>query len=253
MRVVILGAGTSIPAKGYSPAGIYVDVGGEHLLFDAGPGTLQRLQAIGISFQQIDRLFLTHYHVDHCLDLISLLFAWHIPRPMRRRPLTIYGPPGLARLHRQLNTAFHRWLEPRGCRLRIRELDEARIRCPGYVVYSRWMRHSASALGYRLEAEGKSMAYSGDTDVCEAVIALGKDADLFILECSMPDEQKTAGHLTPMECGQIARRADCRHLALTHFYPLFRRRSDIRTSVRKCFQGRLTLARDLTRLVLASS
>ena len=39
MRVVILGAGTAIPAERYSPAGLYMRVGREHLLFDAGPGT----------------------------------------------------------------------------------------------------------------------------------------------------------------------------------------------------------------------
>ena len=249
MEIIILGAGTAIPLTGYSPAGIYVKVGREHLLFDAGPGTLQRLQAIGVGFRQLDRIFLTHYHVDHCLDLVSILFAWHIPRPMRSRPLTIYGPPGLAQLYRRLNAAFHRWLEPRACRVHIRELEEESIRCPGYTVRSRRMRHAAPALGYRLEAAGKSMAYSGDTDVCEAIVELGKRADLLILECSMPDGRKVAGHLTPMECGRIASETGCRRLALTHFYPLFRHRGDIQASVRRFYRGRVTLARDLTRLV----
>ena len=75
MQVTILGAGTSIPAPRHSPAGIYVKVGGEHLLFDAGPGTLQRLHTAGVIFRELDRIFLTHYHIDHCLDLVSILFA----------------------------------------------------------------------------------------------------------------------------------------------------------------------------------
>ena len=243
MRVVILGAGTAIPATGYSPAGIYVNAGREHLLFDAGPGTMQRLHAIGVTLWQLDRLFLTHYHVDHCLDLVSLLFASHIPRPMPRRPLTIYGPRGLAKLYRQLNGAFHRWLEPRSRRLRIQELDEERLQLPGYTVQSLRMNHSAPALGYRLEASGGSMAYSGDTDGCERVVQLGRKADLLILECSMPDRRKVAGHLTPTECGRIAAAAGCEHLVLTHFYPVFQG-YDIRRRVRRSFRGRLTLARD---------
>ena len=86
MNVTILGAGTAIPARDHSPAGLFVEAGGERLLFDAGPGTLQRLHAAGGSLFTLDRVFLTHYHLDHCLDLASLLFALRIPAPRRGRP-----------------------------------------------------------------------------------------------------------------------------------------------------------------------
>lgn len=249
MRVTILGAGTAIPARHYSPSGIYVHVGGEHLLFDAGAGTLQRLHALGVTFLQLNRIFLTHYHLDHCLDLASILFALRIPDPARTKPLTVYGPRGLKRLSRHLNTAFNRWLEPRTYRLTLRELSESTLSLGGYKIRTRSMNHSTTAIGYRLEAGGKSLAYSGDTDVCENVVTLGRDADLLILECSLPDERKTAGHLTPTECGRIAARARCRHLVLTHFYPVFGG-YDIRRRVRRAFRGRLTLARDLTAIPL---
>src|SRR3989338_6937588 len=103
MRVVVLGAGTAIPAVRHSPAGIYVRVGGEHVLLDAGPGTLQRLCAIGVSPFQLDRIFLTHCHVDHCLELVTILFALRIPQPQRTKPLTVYGPKGLTALYRRLD------------------------------------------------------------------------------------------------------------------------------------------------------
>lgn len=265
MRVTILGAGTAIPARSYSPAGILVQVGREQLLFDAGPGTAQRLHAAGGSLFRLDRLFLTHYHVDHCLELVTILFALRIPQPVRTKPLTIYGPRGLKRLYRQLNATFHRWLEPRTYRLVLKELDETTVRFSGYTVTTRRMNHSTPALGYRLarpglprtgavrglrplragEAQGKRVAYSGDTDVCDNLVRLGRGADLLVLECSQPDERKIAGHLTPTECGQIASEARCKHLVLTHFYPVFRG-YDIRRRVRRSFRGRLTLARDLT-------
>ena len=244
MRVVILGAGTAIPAKGHSPAGIYVQIAKEHVLLDAGPGTVQRLHAAGISPFGIDRVFLTHFHLDHCLDMASLLFALRIPHPIRTKPLTIYGPRGLKRLFRQLNTTFHGWLAPRTYRLTLRELEETRVRCPGYTVTTRRMTHSTTALGYRLEAQGKRMTYSGDTDVCASIVELGHRAHVLILECSHPDARKVAGHLTPTDCGRIAAQARCRHLVLTHFYPVFRG-VDIRRCVRRAFTGRLTLARDL--------
>jgi len=246
MQVIVLGAGTSIPARGYSPAGIYVRAGGEHLLFDAGAGTLQRLQAVGAPWAHVDRIFLTHYHPDHCLDLVSILFALRIPGLTRRKPLAIYGPPGLARLYRRLNTAYQGWLTPRTFRLTITELQERTLRFKGYTVRTERMRHYATkAVGYRLTARGKSLAYSGDTDICDGIVRLGRDADCFILECSVTDARKMSGHLTPTVCGRIAAEANCRHLVLTHFYPVFRN-YDIRRRVRRQFGGRLTLARDFS-------
>jgi ribonuclease BN (tRNA processing enzyme) len=256
-------------------------VANEHVLFDAGPGTVQRLHAAGVSPFAIDRIFLTHFHLDHCLDMASLLFALRIPQPFdsppkdrgksrrippsgqqrkndglahaappaRTKPLTIYGPRGLKRLVRHLNTAFHGWLAPRTYRLTLRELGQTRVRCPGYTVTAKRMTHSTPALGYRIDAQGTSIAYSGDTDVCPSIVELGRNADLLILECSHPDEQKVAGHLTPTDCGRIAAHAHCRHLVLTHFYPVFRG-VNIRRCVRSAFSGRLTLARDLLTLPL---
>ena len=245
MRVTILGAGTAIPARDHSPAGIYVRAGGEHLLFDAGPGTLQRLHRAGGHLFDLDRMFLTHYHLDHCLDMASALFALRIPDKTRRKPLTIYGPPGLKRLYRRLNHAFSGWLSPRHSRVTLKELKETSFRLRDVTITTRWMNHSATALGYRLEAGGKRVAYSGDTDVCEGIVELGRNAHLLILECSTPDERKVAGHLTPGECGRIADAANCRHLVLTHFYPVFKG-YDIRGRIRRAFRGRLTLARDFT-------
>ena len=244
MRAVVLGAGTAIPVKDHSPAGLYVEAGGEHLLFDAGPGTLQRLRAAGVSIFELDRVFLTHYHLDHCLDLASLLFALRIPDPVRMKPLAVYGQPGLKQLYRRLNSAFHGWLAPRAYPLWLKELKETSLKFRGATVTTRRMTHSAPALGYRIESAGKRIAYSGDTDVCDAIIELGRNAHLLILECSVTDERKIAGHLTPTECGRIAEAANCRHLVLTHFYPVFKG-YDIRARVRLAFGGRVSLARDL--------
>ena len=247
IQVVTLGAGTSIPAKDHSPAGIYVRIGREHVLLDAGPGSLQRLHAVGVSPVQLDRVFLTHYHVDHCLELVTLLFALRIPQPVRTKPLTVYGPKGLKRLYQQLNAAFHHWLEPKTYRLILKEVDETTFQLPGYTVRTKRMNHSTAALGYGLRAEGHYLVYSGDTDECDEIIELGRDADLLILECSQPDERKVVGHLPPTECGRIAAQARCRHLVLTHFYPIFQG-YDIARRIRRAFPGRLTLAKDLTSL-----
>ena len=252
MRVVILGSGTGVPVKERGYAGLYLHVAGQHLLFDAGPGTLRQLSALGVTYRDLDRIFITHGHPDHCLDLVSILFAMRMPQPARTKPLIIYGPRGLNRLYRRLNTAFHGWIEPRTYRLMLRELGETQLRLKSYTVRTKRMHHATPALGYRLEARGNSVAYSGDTDVCEEIVELGRKADLLILECSMTDERKVAGHLTPTACGRIAAAAGCRHLVLTHFYPVFLG-YDIRRRVRRYFSGRLTLARDFAAFELSST
>jgi ribonuclease BN (tRNA processing enzyme) len=246
LRAVVLGAGTAIPAPDHSPAGIYLQAGGEHVLLDAGAGTLQRLREAGAPFHELDRVFLTHFHIDHCLDLISLLFALRIPRIRRAKPLYVYGPKGLARLYRRLNAAFQGWLAPRGFRLALHELSETTLKLPGYTVSARRMNHyDTGALGYRVTAGASSLAYSGDTDVCDGVVELGRTVQVLVLECSARDEEKAAGHLTPSECGRIAASAGCRHLVLTHFYPVFKG-YDILRRVRAHYGGKVTLARDLT-------
>jgi len=249
MRVVVLGSGTGIPAKDRTPAGIYVRAGQEHLLFDAGAGTLQRLFRIGVTYQDLDRVFLTHFHPDHCLDLVSILFAMRASQGRRTKPLTVYGPPGVKQLYQRLNQAFNGSIQPRGYRLTIRELGPTSVRLRGCTVSTRLMRHTPGALGYRVEGGGASLAYSGDTDVCEGVVELGQDADLLILECSVPDAMKVTGHLTPSECGRIAAAAAAKHLVLTHVYPVVKDR-DAAACARRAYRGRVTLARDLQRLEL---
>ena len=250
MRVVCLGAGTAIPAAGYSPASIYVQAAQEHILLDAGAGSLQRLQRAGLPWHQLDRIFLTHFHLDHCLDLASILFAYRLPQLKRRKPLTVYGPPGLRKLYTQLDRVFQGWLTPRGFNLTLIELQETELRLKGYTVRTKRMNHYATrAVGYRVTEKGTSIAYSGDTDTCDAVVELGRGADLLILECSTPDEKKIEGHLTPSACARIAEAAQCRRLMLTHFYPVFKG-YDIRSRVRRLFKGPLILAKDFTSVSL---
>ena len=251
MQVVLLGTGAALPVASRGYAGIYVKVANEHVVLDAGPGTMQRLARVGVTHLNLDRVFLTHFHPDHCLDVVSILFAMRIPQPARTKPLVIYGPRGLKRLYHQLNTAFHGWIAPRTYRLTFKELGETTMRLHGYTVQTKRMNHANGfALGYRLTEGRRSLAYSGDTDYCEEIVALGRRAHLLILECSMTDERKVAGHLTPSECGRIAAQAGCRHLVLTHFYPVFAG-YDLRRRIRRVFRGRLALARDFATFLLS--
>ena len=97
--------------------------------------------------------------------------------------------------------------------------------------------------------EGKVVAYSGDTDYCPNLIELAKGVDLLILECSLPDDMKIDGHLTPSLAGRVARETECKRLLLTHFYPPCDK-YDIVEIVKKQYKGEVKLAEDLMRIVV---
>ena len=93
------------------------------------------------------------------------------------------------------------------------------------------------------------MVYSGDTDVCENLVTLARDADVLICESALPDELKVPGHLTPSLAGQIASQAGVRKLVLTHFYPECNA-VDVAEQCRKTYPGPLVLAEDLLEIRL---
>jgi ribonuclease BN (tRNA processing enzyme) len=104
--------------------------------------------------------------------------------------------------------------------------------------------------GYRFESSsGKAVVLSGDTDYCQGMIELGQGADLMILECATPEEEKLPGHLVPSLAGKLAKEADCKKLCLTHFYPPCDL-DVIRESVSTIYGGELFLARDLMQFEL---
>jgi ribonuclease Z len=123
MDLTVLGAGTALPVPGRSPAGYLLRVGGEPLLFDLGPGTLARLAAAGVSYREIRRVFVSHLHSDHVLDLVTLLQASNAtPRWTRREPLELFGCRGLEAFVARMMETFD-GAAPEGFEVRVTELD----------------------------------------------------------------------------------------------------------------------------------
>ncbi len=107
-------------------------------------------------------------------------------------------------------------------------------------------------LSYRFESTDKrSIVFSGDTDYCESIISLGQGADILVLECSLPDELKVDGHLSPSFAGEIATKAKCKKLVLTHFYPLCEK-YDLIEECRKTYSGDVVLAEDLMKITISA-
>jgi ribonuclease BN (tRNA processing enzyme) len=138
---------------------------------------------------------------------------------------------------------FGRWIEAQTYPLFFHEAAESRIDFQDFSIQSLPMAHAERSIGFRVEAEGRSLVYSGDTDGCPNIVRLGQEADLLILECSFPGERKKEGHLTPALAGRIAREAKPKKLLLTHFYPVFQGH-DIRRECGVEYSGPILLATD---------
>ncbi len=250
MELSILGSGTCVPTAERGPSGLALAFNTHLILFDGGGGSLRQMAKLNLDFRQIDYFCLTHFHPDHVSDLVPFLFALNYTVDYTRtQPLNLIGPLGLKKFYDQLRGIFGSWIEPHSYELFLHEIEEAFLSFNDFTLTSLPMKHSAVAIGFRIDHEGRSLVYSGDTDYCTNIIKLGREANLLVLECSFPEHRKVSGHLTPVLAGQIAREAACQRLLLTHFYPVFQGQNIIAECQRK-FSGEIILAADGMKIVI---
>ena len=253
-QITILGSGTCVPSLMRNPCSFLMKTGGEKLLFDCGPGTMRRLLETGVSIFDISYLFLSHFHPDHSGELASFLFALKYPAPSsQKQPLTIVAGQGFRSFFERLKTAYGNWIVLPPGMFTVVEFDTQkadRHTFPSFTVSSMPVAHQPESLAYRVvDTDGKTLVYSGDSDVCDSLTAIAADADLMICESAFPDDQKVEGHLTPALAGKIAQAADVKRLVLTHFYPACDN-ADIENQCRSTYNGLVILARDLMTLTL---
>jgi ribonuclease BN (tRNA processing enzyme) len=253
-QITILGSGTCVPSLVRNPCSLLIRTGGENLLFDCGPGIMRRLLEVGVSIVDISYLFLSHFHPDHSGELAAFLFALKYPEPScQKQPLTIVAGKGFRFFFDRLKAVYGNWIVLPPEMLTIVELDTHkadRLTYPSFTVSSRPVAHGPESLAYRIaDAHGKTVVYSGDSDVCEGLTDIAANADLMICESAFPNDQKVDGHLTPALAGEIAQAAKVKRLVLTHFYPACEN-ADIENQCRSTYSGKVILARDLMNLTL---
>jgi len=248
MEITILGSGTATPSLERNASGLVVRTSHLCILVDIGPGTIRRMCEAGIDSNQIDAIFITHFHPDHVSDLVPFLFASNYAfGPVREEPFSLIGPVGLEQFYSRLVEIFQDWIVPTGNRLVKREMN---INGPDscsfdkVTVRSSPSAHSFPSISYRIEEGTRSVTVSGDTDFSDELVQLARDTDVFICECSMPEGQKAPGHLVPSEAGRIATRASAKKLVLTHFYPPCDE-VDLLGQVGSHFSGPVVKAQDL--------
>jgi ribonuclease BN (tRNA processing enzyme) len=213
-----------------------------HIILDAGNGIYKADRYI--KDDKPVYLFLSHFHLDHIEGL-------HVLNKFRfSQGLHIYGQKGTAKtLDTIINKPFTVPLNELPFPVAVHELSEGPYKVP-FPLECRFLLHASPCMGYRVELDGKIIAYCPDTGVCENAVKLAQDADLLITECShKPGERNPEWpHLTPQDAADIARQAGAKRLALTHFdagrYMTIQERQDAAKSVR-IFEGMIVTQDDM--------
>jgi len=255
--LAVLGAGAILPRVGYGCSGYALRPapGAPVTLLDCGPGSLRALPGVGIEPAEVQRVVLSHFHLDHCLDLFALAFARHSPRLAGSPPLELVGPPGLAALLSAAPAALGRWATFPGAS--VLELRGDPARDEGRACLERAdLRleavpngHTPDSLSWRVQparpspAGDWSLLYTGDTPEDPRVARLGRGVELFLSECSFGEAEAVPNHLTPRGAARLALAAGAGRLCLTHFYPgLDPERA--RAEAAEVFDGPVLAARD---------
>ena len=182
---------------------------GGSLLLDCGPGWLERFLGAGLDPAGLEAVVLSHLHFDHAMGLADLLTRWAfegftLPAIYGPRDVEDYAAGALAFARTQ-----HRYLSGRQLgRLetvpvrRVRpgagvEIGGASLR-PVEVPHASYLE----CLGWRLEAEGRTLVYSGDTRPAPEVLgALAEGADVLIHEAFT--EQALTAHTAGFSPGAV--------------------------------------------------
>ena len=219
MKIQILGSGTCIPSIRRGSSSYLISLDSNNILFDCGNGTTWKLEKIGVSYLDIDYIFITHFHPDHNADLIPFLFATKHPAGSpRTKPLHVWGPEGFKNFFNSLKHVYNEWIEPQ-C-LEVNEFGGEDKVFDDFNLSCLSTPHTDNSLAYKLESDKKTVVYSGDTDYTDSFIDFASGSDLLIIECSFPDRLKKPGHLTPSDVIKIANLSKPKRLVLTHMYPV---------------------------------
>ena len=191
-----------------------------NVLIDCGATSLVSMNRLAINRNEIGTIFLTHFHGDHVGGLpFFLLEANYVLK--RDRALTIAGPPSLKSRYGEIvevGFAGTKDLEL-GFPLLLKELEIGKQNDVGGVRVTPFhVKHDDRAgpcLGFRFEAEGKVIAYSGDTEWIDTVIDIGYEADLFICEAFTRDKPVPT-HMTLSALERHLGQIRPKRLILTH-------------------------------------
>ncbi len=205
MRVIACGTGMPMPRLKQAAACFVIELGnGDKFIFDMGNGSLERVYALGIPLDYLDKVFLTHPHIDHMADLPSFYMLG--PQNNRSKPLRVWGPGGggmrpewsfkVAMDHMEKTWAWMSGtlagtIDTSAFKLEVTEYDWSKVNGViyehnGVVIRSIPAIHFEGTASFILEWNGLKLAYMGDSLPNKNWIKYANGADLAIGECFLP-------------------------------------------------------------------
>jgi ribonuclease BN (tRNA processing enzyme) len=241
MKIVFLGTnGWYSNQTGNTPC-ILIDSIEGYIIFDAGNGFYKIDQYI--KEEKPIFLFISHFHLDHVEGLHTLSkfdfpqgIDVYVGRDRKKDFETLVNPPYTKGFLPRIDNLGNLKTE-----VRLHELLDGIHNIPFQVTIIEQF-HGFRDHGFRVELEGKIIAYSGDCGISEASYKLAQNADILIHECSYFRAQPVAkiwGHVTPEEAAKLSKVSGVKKLILTHFgptqYPTLESRADAKKRAKKIF------------------
>lgn len=218
MKLTVLGADGTWPGEAGQCSGYLLTQDGFHLWLDAGTGTFARLQEhVGVG--DLGAMLITHGHADHFLDMIPAFYARHYGG-LGAAGLPFYAPKGFFDVASNLVSENGRDVMAEA--YAFDQLSHgSMIEIGPFRVSAFEMTHiGVYSLGYRIEAGGHVLAYTGDTGPCHNAVELARGADLFLCEATYQDDSElTYFHLSAGQAAEHATSAGANRLVLTHLTP----------------------------------
>lgn len=223
MNLVVLGSGTANPHPRRSSAAFWLETSSGIVLLDFAASAVHRLAQERLDWGNIDAIWISHFHLDHCAGLAPFLFgSRHAPEMQnRRKPLRIFGANGLNEMIDILNKTADGKLLDQPFPVEIVEIGplESLQMLPGLTAISTSTPHTDSSHGVRItDSAGRTIVYTSDTGFRKDLAAFGKDAELLIIESSFFKDKRTDKHLELAEAMYVIRHAKPKRAMLTHFY-----------------------------------
>ncbi len=239
MRLTILGTAGVVPDAQRAQSGYLVEKSGRVVLVDCGSGVFSRLAQLTLDWTRLDTFVLTHLHLDHMSDLLSIWAArWLMGAPT----VTLYGPSGTREFITKLLELFPYIRDHVG--VTVHELRAGQtLSLAGFAVSTLAMNHYVPTLAYKFDNQ---LVICGDSEPQLELVDFVRGCKVLVHECSFPDGTVAPLHATPTALGQILAHADVEWLVLTHLYPQAAAQpEELVRAIQKNFPKKVTVATDL--------
>ena len=247
MRLTVIGCSGSYPGPD-STASCYLleaphPEGGDRpfrMVVDMGSGALGALHR-HVDPLTVDAVLVSHLHADHFFD-ISGYYVMRKYHPSGAQPrIPVWGPRGMKA---RVAKAYGLPLDPgMNDEFEFKRIRKGEMVVGPFTITSLRMDHPILAWGFRIEHDGRVLAYSGDTALCDNLVELATDADLFLAEAAFRDDEDNPPHvhMTGSEAAAVARDARVGQLVLTHIPPWHEKKHAV-TEAEGIYDGPISLA-----------